>query len=460
MSDDPFDPLQAEPSQRAVPSGRAARVGQFGRLAATVGGGMIAEGVRRLAAGERPRMRNLLLTPGNVRALADRLSHLRGAAMKLGQMISMDAGDFLPPELAHVMAGLRDNAHHMPPQQLQQVLAAQWGKDWRTRFQRFEPRPIAAASIGQVHRATTRDGRLLAIKVQYPGVRASIDADVDNVATLLRVSGLLPKELDVTPLLAEAKRQLAEEADYDREGAQMALFGQLLADDPALVVPLLDKGFTTANVLAMSFVEGQPIESLVTAPQAIRDAVMTKLIGLVLRELFEFGVMQTDPNFANYRFQPETGRLVLLDFGATRAVPPETALAYRRLLQAGLDADRMAVRSSAMTAGFIGQGAFDGHGDSVDRMIDVIVTELHRPGLFDFSDRRFVGTLRDEGATIVGDKAAWHIPPTDLLFVQRKISGTALLAARLDARVNVRALARDALSPTGSGERNFLTRGS
>jgi len=457
VSDDPSDPPKAEPRQRAVPSGRAARFGQFGRLAATVSGGVLAEGVRRLAAGERPRMRNLLLTPGNVRAFTDRLSHLRGAAMKLGQMISMDAGDFLPPELAQVMAGLRDNAHHMPPQQLQQVLAAQWGKDWRTRFQQFEPRPIAAASIGQVHRATTRDGRVLAIKVQYPGVRASIDADVDNVATLLRVSGLLPKEVDVAPLLAEAKRQLAEEADYDREGAQMALFAHLLADDPTLVVPLLDKEFTTANVLAMSFVEGQPIESLVTAPQTIRDAVMTTLIGLVLRELFEFGVMQTDPNFANYRFQPKTGRLVLLDFGAARAVPLETALAYRRLLQAGLDADPIAVRSAAVTAGFIGKGAVDRHGDSIDRMIDVILTELHRSGPFDFSDRGFVGTLRDEGATIVGDKAAWHIPPTDLLFVQRKISGTALLAARLEARVDVRALARVALSQISCRERNFRT---
>ena len=453
MSDDPSDPLQAVPRQRAVPSGRAARFGQFGRLAAGVGGGMIAEGVRRLAAGERPRISDLLLTPGNIGRLADRLSHLRGAAMKLGQMISMDAGDFLPSELALVMGRLRDNAHHMPPQQLQQVLAAQWGKDWRTRFHRFEPRPIAAASIGQVHRATTRDGRLLAIKVQYPGVRASIDADVDNVATLLRVSGLLPKELDVTPLLAEAKRQLAEEADYDREGAQMAIFGRLLADDLALVVPLLDEEFTTANVLAMSFIEGQPIESLVTAPQATRDKVMTALIRLVLRELFEFGMMQTDPNFANYRFQPETGRLVLLDFGATRAVPPETALAYRRLLQAGLDADPMAVRSAAVTAGFIGQRALDGHGGGVDRMINVIIAEIHRPGPFDFSDRRFVGILRDEGAPIAGDKSAWHIPPTDLLFVQRKISGTALLAARLEARVDVRALARDALSPTGGDER-------
>ena len=409
---------------------------------------MLTEGARRLAAGERPRMGDLLLTPANVGKLADRLSHLRGAAMKLGQMISMDAGDFLPEELTQVLARLRDNAHHMPPQQLQQVLSAQWGKEWRTRFQRFEPRPIAAASIGQVHRAMTHDGRQLAIKVQYPGIRESIDADVDNVAGLLRLSGLLPREFDVAPLLAEAKRQLAEETDYGREGQQMTLFGKLLADDPSVVVPVLDEEFTTGSVLAMSFVDGEPIESLEGAPQATRDAVMTTLIGIVLRELFEFGVMQTDPNFANYRFQPDTGRLVLLDFGAARTVAGDTVTGYRRLIEAALDANNMAMREAAVAAGFLGRGAVDRHGAGVDAMIDIILGEVHRPGAFDFGDRRFVNALRDNGTAIASDKAAWHVPPADILFVQRKISGTALLAARLEARVDIRTLARDALSAT------------
>ena len=259
---------------RAVPSGRLARLGQFGRLAGGVAGGMIAEGARRLADGERPTMRDMMLTPGNVARVADRLSHLRGAAMKLGQMISMDAGDMLPPELTEIMARLRQNAYRMPPAQLQQVLAGEWGKTWRTRFTRFDAAPLAAASIGQVHRAITRDGRDLAIKVQYPGVRESIEADVDNVATLLRVSGLLPPAIDVAPLLAEAKRQLAEEADYLREGEQMTRFGALLADAPGYVVPTLDAEFTTPRVLAMSFIEGRAIETLGDAPQETRDVAM------------------------------------------------------------------------------------------------------------------------------------------------------------------------------------------
>lgn len=438
---------QGGPRQRAVPSGRASRFGHFGRLAVGVAGGMLAEGARRIADGERPRLRDMMLTPGNIGKDADRLSHLRGAAMKLGQMISMDAGDILPAELTQVMARLRDNAHHMPPHQLQQVLGAQWGKDWRRRFKRFEPRPIAAASIGQVHRATTHDGRDLAIKVQYPGVRESIDADIDNVTTLLRVSGLVPRELDIAPLLAEAKRQLAEEADYLREGEQMALFETLLADDPNVVVPSLDREFTTEHVLAMSFIDGQPIETLVTAPQATRNATLRTLISLVLRELFDFGVMQTDPNFANYRFQPDTGRLVLLDFGAARQIGKSTAAAYRRLLQAGLDQDRNAVRDAAIATGFLGSAAAARHGPRIDQMIDIILGELHRPGPFDFGDRRFVGALKDHGMEVAADRTAWHVPPADILFVQRKISGTALLAARLEARVDVRALATHWLVP-------------
>ena len=398
---------------------------------------MIAEGGRRLAAGERPQLRDMLLTPGNVGKVADRLSHLRGAAMKLGQMISMDAGDLLPAELSAIMARLRDNAQHMPAAQLQQVLAREWGTDWRTRFSHFDHRPIAAASIGQVHRAITRDGRELAIKVQYPGVRESIEADVDNVATLLRMSGVLPRGFEIGPLLGEAKRQLSEEADSQREGRQMVLLGQLLADMPEVIVPTLDPDLTTSGVLAMTFLEGRPIEYLETAPQDARNAAMQTLIRVVLRELFEFGVMQTDPNFGNYRIQPRTGRLVLLDFGATRAVAPETAAGYRDLLRASLSGDRVAARDAALAAGFLGPAVVARHGAAVDQIIDVIQGELSRPGLFDFGDRRFVEALRVRGVEIAADSGAWHLPPTDILFVQRKISGTALLAARLKARVDI-----------------------
>ena len=217
---------------RKVPSARLSRLASFGQMAGGVAGGMLAEGVRRLASGERPRLSDLLLTPGNAMRVTDQLSRLRGAAMKLGQMISMDAGDILPGELTAILAQLRDTAHFMPAAQLNQVLAGEWGADWRRQFAHFEARPIAAASIGQVHRAVLPDGQVLAVKVQYPGVARSIDADVDNVASLLRLSGMLPDRLAIEPLLSEAKRQLHEEADYVREAEQMRRYRTMLAGDP------------------------------------------------------------------------------------------------------------------------------------------------------------------------------------------------------------------------------------
>lgn len=427
-------------SSRKLPSGRLSRLAVFGKIAGGVAGQVAVDGARRLARGERPKLQELMLTPGNAARVADQLAHLRGAAMKLGQMISMDAGDILPAELSAILARLRDRAHHMPPAQLQKVLASHWGPDWRRRFAHFGALPVAAASIGQVHRARTHDGRELAIKVQYPGVADSIDADIDNVATLLRLSGLLPDTLDIAPLLAEAKRQLHEEADYVREGALMDRFGALLAEDAGFVVPHRDEMLSGPTVLAMDFIPSVPIERLMTAPQAERDAVMTRLVALVLRELFTFGLMQTDPNFANYRYQPDTERLVLLDFGAARPVPDTTVAAYRRFLSAGLSGDVDAIRAAAIGAGFVGEAAATRHRPILDAMIRTISGELNRPGPFDFGDRAFVGVLKEQGMAIATDRAAWHLPPVDTLFVQRKISGTALLAAQLKARVDVRAL--------------------
>ncbi len=423
---------------RKVPSARLSRLASFGQMAGGIAGGMIAEGARRLSQGQRPQLSDMLLTPANAMRVTDQLSRLRGAAMKLGQMISLDAGDVLPTELTAILSKLRDSAHFMPPAQLQRVLDTEWGAGWRRRFKHFEATPIAAASIGQVHRATMPDGRVLAIKVQYPGIAASIDADVDNVGSLLRLSSLLPATLDIAPLLSEAKRQLHEEADYLREADQMRRYQSLLADNPAFILPAPVDELSGKNVLAMDFIKGQPIETLESAPQETRDAVMSALITLTLRELFEFGYMQTDPNFANFRWQAESQRIVLLDFGAARAVPPHIVAAYRELMVAGLTEDRAALRAALLSIGFVAPATLERHGPAIDAMIDILIEHLGKPGLFDFADRSFVDRVRHHAETIVADRAAWHIPPADTLFVQRKVSGTALLAVRMQARMPLR----------------------
>jgi predicted unusual protein kinase regulating ubiquinone biosynthesis (AarF/ABC1/UbiB family) len=409
-------------------------------MAGGVAGSMLVDGARRLVKGQRPSIGDLLLTPANAARIAGDLARMRGAAMKMGQLLSMDAGEMLPPELARIMERLRADADPMPPRQLQAVLNAQWGRGWESRFAHFSPRPVAAASIGQVHRARTRDGRDLAIKVQYPGVRDSIDSDVDNLAGLLRLSRMVPDTLDVAPLLAEVKRQLRDEADYEKEAGHLVRFGALLAGSPDFAVPAFHPDLSTPNMLAMAFVESEPLESLVDAPQSERDRVATLLIDLTLRELFEFGLMQTDPNFANYRYQPKSGRIVLLDFGATRALGTHVAGTHRAVGRAGLTGDSAAIGRALLDAELFGEDAPPAYRDAVLDMAMLVTTAIDRDPLFDFGDPALTVALRDRGMALAAERKLYHLPPVDTLFLQRKAAGMYLLAARLKARVPVREL--------------------
>jgi predicted unusual protein kinase regulating ubiquinone biosynthesis (AarF/ABC1/UbiB family) len=423
-----------------VPSGRVSRLARFVTMASGVAGGMMLDGVRQFAEGKRPSMQDLLLTPANAIKVTHQLAHLRGAAMKVGQLLSMDAGEIMPRELADILARLRADAHQMPQGQLRATLDRQWGRGWQQRFESFSFHPIAAASIGQVHRARAKDGRELAIKIQYPGVRQSIDSDVDNVASLLRMSGLLPKTLDIAPMLREAKRQLHEEADYEREGGHLQRFGELLAGSPDYALPELDPALTGKSILAMSYLEGAALESLAATPQAERNRIVALLIELLLRELFEFRLMQTDPNFANYRYNTRTRQIVLLDFGAVRAFSPALAESYRSLLKAAVAGDRAACRSIAVELGLWAGHTPQRQQEAMMEVFEMAMQPLRQSGPFDFGATDIVQRLRDRGMAIATNRDNWHIPPMDTLFLQRKIGGIFLLASRLKARVQIRPL--------------------
>ena len=425
---------------RPVPGGRLSRLARFGGLAGGLAGGMLIEGASRLASGRRPRLSDLILTPGNVGRVTDKLAELRGAAMKMGQLLSMDAGDLLPPELSNIMARLRADADPMPRRQLDAMLDRNWGTGWRDRFVRFGDHPIAAASIGQVHRAQTKDGRELAIKVQYPGVRRSIDSDVDNVATLLRLSGLVPGNLDVSPLLSEAKRQLHEEADYRREADCIERFSQLLKDDPRFSLPAVHRDFSTNEILAMTYLDSEPIEATFTAPQEERDRLATALIDLVLDELFRFGLMQTDPNLANYRYDRSSGRIVLLDFGATRAFPEPLVEACRDLARAGMEADWAAAHAILVAMGLLDDRVPRRQHEEIMALFENGMGLLRRDTAFDFGNDRLLRQMRDQGLELAQDRQIYLVPPVDTLFLQRKFGGLYLLALRLRARVDVKPL--------------------
>lgn len=429
-----------------VPSGRLTRMARLGTMATGIAGTMAYQGALGISRGARPNWRDLLVTPANLHRVAEELARMRGAAMKMGQLLSMDTGDLLPPELSGIFARLRDDAHFMPPRQLKSVLNSNWGDGWLTSFRSFDVRPIAAASIGQVHRATLRDGRDIAVKVQYPGVARSIDSDVANVGALMRMSGLIPQGFDMAPYLEEARRQLHEETDYLREGRHLRTFAETPAVAARFDVPDLLEDWTTREVLAMSFAEGQPIEAAAELPQQIRDRIATELIELLLLELFTLGEMQSDPNFANYLYNPARGRIVLLDFGATRRIEPALLAQYRRLILAGLDGRTDEMRALAVEIGFLTRDTAPRHAERILAMMVQVFAGLRAAPVFDFSDRAMSRQLQAEGMRLAEDGFVPPPVPMDVLYLQRKLGGLFLLASRLGAQVPVEAMLRAELA--------------
>lgn len=435
----------AKPRPAPIPQSRLERLARIGMAAGELAMGAAAEGIRRVARGEAAEFGAALLSGANAKRLAARLARLRGAAMKIGQLVSLQGEDVLPPEFAQALAMLRSQANPMPPEQVRRVLGREYGKGWESRFARFDWEPVAAASIGQVHRAVAANGRDLALKIQYPGVARSIASDVDNVAVLLRLFNLLPVAIDVPGMAAEAKSQLAQEADYESEGRFLERYAKLVAGEPGLAVPRVHWDLTTPRIMAMDFMEGEPLESLSSAPQAVREAAGATLERLLFRELFEFRVMQTDPNFANYLWQPETGRVVLLDFGATRRFSAAFVENYRRITRAVIEGDREAVADCAIRIGYATPGDSPERLAAVTDVIFLVCEPLRHRGRYDFPGSDLPSRVRDLGYDLVFRQSLVRAPPPETLFLHRKLVGGFLLLARIGARVDARALVLEVL---------------
>ena len=432
-------------SSRAVPTSRLSRIGRLGSLAGRIAGNVVSQGAGQLLKGEKPALSSLLLTPKNISNIADQLASMRGAAMKLGQLISMDAGDFLPEELAVILGRLRDDADPMPKDQLIVTLNQSWGEKWQDDLLYFSFAPIAAASIGQVHKVITMDGRMLAVKVQYPGVKKSIDSDVDNVATLIKLTGLVPKSLDINPLLQEAKAQLHQEADYVREADMLNRYRALVesTDIPnkgsnAFVIPQTFAPLTTSTVLAMDFIEAQDLDALLNEPQDVRDAVMTALMTLFFNEIFHFKLLQSDPNLANYQFNPDTKEIVLLDFGATRDVPDAISAQYQALLNSAAANDKAMMQQAAFRIGLIDESHSQTQVDAVINIGMEACEAIRCEGAYDFGQSDLIARLHEKGMALTMEHNFWHTPPVDALFIHRKLGGLFLLAKRLKAKVDMR----------------------
>ncbi len=436
------------PKGIAVPSGRLNRLWHLGRatgdLAAGIGFRGLVEMARQRGGAESARIQ---LSPEQTRRFADRLARMRGAVMKMGQLMSMDGSDIFTPEAAEIMSGLRDRAAPMPMSQLAQVLENEYGADWDRAFRRFEFSPIASASIGQVHRAETRDGRQLALKIQFPGVRESIDSDLDNLSLLIRTLGMAPAGVDIAPFLDEARRQLHREADYGAEAEALDAYRVWVGDDPDFFIPGVHRDLSTRNILAMDFADGVPVDRLAEPDyrRAERDRAATLLMRLTLRELFEFGLVQTDPNFANYLYDAASGRIVLLDFGATRSVSPGLVGQYRQLAQAAIASDRAGLRAASVAIGYMGA---DDPTEQVEAMLDLLqlsAEPLRASGHYDFAVSDLFERVYHQGRALFHSGAFTTAPAAETLFLHRKFMGSFMLSRRLRARVDLAAMAQSCL---------------
>jgi predicted unusual protein kinase regulating ubiquinone biosynthesis (AarF/ABC1/UbiB family) len=430
-----------------VPRSALERVGRVGWLAGGLAIGGAIEQARRLVGRRENAPWSALLSPANGKRLAEHLANLRGAAMKLGQLLSLEGEELLPPEFAEAMANLRADGDAMPEEQLLRVLQAEWGRDWRARVASFDLEPVAAASIGQVHRAVALDGLPLAVKLQFPGVAESIDSDVDSLVTALRWSQLLPRDVALDALATEAKRQLKREADYRLEAKHLARYRALLADEPGLAVPRPFPELTTRRVLAMEYLAGAPLEDVCGPehPQSTRDAVGSALYRLLLREVFSLRFVQSDPNFANYLWLPETQRVGLIDLGAAHPVTKRLAGGYALLLRSAMEGDRGGLRRFAIELGFVLPSDGERRLEGVVELLEASCEPFATPGVYDFGRSDLAERLRDAVLALAFGAGHRRPPPPETLFLQRKFAGTFLLCARLRARVPLRALAEAAL---------------
>ena len=426
--------------ERNIPTHRISRFGKFASLATRVAGNVLAEGTKQIAQGNRPKARDLLLTPQNIARLTEQLAHLRGAAMKLGQMLSMDAGDVLEPELADILSRLRSDADPLPAKQLNQVLENSLGPDWKSEYIAFNFKPIASASIGQVHQAYSDAGDKLAVKVQYPGIRKSIDSDVDNVGTLLKVVGLIPESVDYKGLLEEAKKQLHDEADYQREAQFAIRYHQALQADSRFLVPKIHSVSSSDTVLTMEFIEGQSVELVEHTSQETRDFVVSSLLELLFKELFELKMVQTDPNFANYLYNEKTNQIGLLDFGATREYSDKFSNGYRQVFRSVIEGDELGLNRALEEIGFFSNTIVDSQRHAVLNLVKMACEPMLVEGQYDFKKSDLAKRLREAGTILSMEQEYWHTPPADALFLHRKIGGMYLLAARIGAKVNIRQL--------------------
>lgn len=360
------------PEKQHLTTGRTRRALKVGTLTGQVGGSYLLNALRRPFQSVDARRKDMLDTHlRNAMLIVERSQELKGTFLKLMQMLSMRS-DLLPPDVLQVLSVVQSEVPPMPYAMIRKQIVEEFGKPPEELYAEFEEEAFAAASLGQVHRATLRDGSDVVVKVQYPGVDATVGQDLKNVKALLQTFTLIARDVlrqnvDVDGVYQELAERLGEELDYENEARNTERFRRMFEDDDEIVIPRVYPKLVSRRVLTMSFVDGYKLADMLNpgVDQELRDWIAVKYFRTLWRQVFEFGTLHTDPHPGNYliTYHPKLG---ILDFGSIRIFGDAIRVQYLALARALIDRDRPGAARACVALGFIGEG------DDPEPMLDML----------------------------------------------------------------------------------------
>jgi len=360
------------------------------------------------------------------------LSELKGASMKMGQLLSMDLGEYLPPEVVKVLESLHQNSTFLPFEKISEILQAQLGEKYNN-LKELSATPLAAASIGQVHTAILH-GQSVVIKIQYPGVAASIPSDLRLLEILLKnLSMVQGKDVNLKPFFQEVEEVLIRETDYLHEAQMLARYKEVFKDSN-YIIPQVFTDYSTATILTMERLVGKSLNEWIQKSfLSERQKMAHELMNLYLHEFFHHGLVQTDPNPGNFMITSDN-RIGLLDFGAVKEYSKEFIASYKTVLIAAYHRDEKKLLEVSEKINFIDPRESEEAKRIYLDMMNLLAEPFRQEDPFDFTDKKFFEESKNLSWEITR-KCKYSPPPKDLLFLHRKLVGIFILIRKLDVKM-------------------------